>query len=96
MLFPVATVIIIAGVIIMFALSIIKWLLSAIGIIAGDSSIGRGFKAGWTGNSYSNGYEIIDENGYTRTLQPYEGNRYRDDTGAFWVSDDNGNTFRRD
>ena len=98
-IFPIATALMIAAFILYMLILIIKWLLSSIGIMAGDTALGRGFKAGWTGdNSYlgHGGYQITDEHGYTRTLTHYEGNRYRDDTGSFWVSDDGGHSFRRD
>lgn len=97
LLFPVATALVLAFFILSMILAMIRWLLTSIGILAADTSFGRGFISGWTGKrSASTGYQIIDESGYTRTLTPYEGNRYRDDTGAFWKSDDNGNTFYRD
>ena len=96
-LFPVATALILAVIALYVAWTLLIWLLSAIKVLLGGTPIERGFKKGWSGKGQSSsGYEIIDESGYRRTLTPYEGNRYRDDTGAFWVSDDGGNSFRRD
>ena len=96
-LFPVATALILAAIALYIAWTLLIWLLSAIKVLLGGTPIERGFKQGWSGKGQqSSGYEIIDESGYRRTLTPYEGNRYRDDTGAFWVSDDGGNSFRRD
>ena len=96
-LFPVATALILAVIVLYIAWTLLIWLISSIKVLLGGTPIERGFKQGWTGKGQSSGgYQIIDENGYTRTLTPYEGNRYRDDTGAFWVSDDGGNSFRRD
>ena len=96
-LFPVATVLILAVIALYIVWTLLIWLLSSIKVLLGGTPIERGFKRGWSGKGQSSsGYEIIDESGYRRTLTPYEGNRYRDDTGAFWVSDDGGNSFRRD
>ena len=96
-IFPIATALILAAIALYIAFTLLMWLISAIKIMLGGTPIERGFKRGWTGKGESTGgYQIIDEHGYTRTLTPYEGNRYRNDTGAFWVSDDGGNSFRRD
>ena len=96
-LFPVATALMLAVIALYIAWTLLIWLISSIKVLLGGTPIARGFKQGWTGKRESGGgYQIIDEHGYTRTLTPYEGNRYRDDTGSFWVSDDGGNTFRRD
>ena len=96
-LFPVATALILAAIALYVAWILLMWLINAIRILLGGTPMARGFKQGWTGErSSGGGYQIIDEHGYTRTLTHYEGNRYRDDTGSFWVSDDGGNSFRRD
>ena len=95
--FPIVTALIIAAVVLYIAWVLLMWLINAIRILLGGTPMARGFKQGWTGErSSGGGYQIIDEHGYTRTLTHYEGNRYRDDTGSFWVSDDGGNSFRRD
>ena len=97
LIFPIATALILAVIALYIVWTLLMWLISAIRILFGGTAVGRGFKQGWTGKGQSGGgYQIIDENGYTRTLTPYEGNRYRDDTGSFWISDDGGNSFRRD
>lgn len=95
-LFPIATALIIAAFLLYIAFIFISWLISGVIILLGGTPMGRGFKEGWTGKS-SGGtvYELTDENGYTHTLRHYDGNRYYDGHD-FWISDDGGNTFRRD
>lgn len=96
LLFPVATALIIAAVALYLAYLLISWLISALIILFGGTPMGRGFKEGWTGQSQGGAvYELTDENGYTHTLRQYDGNRYYDGHD-FWISDDGGNTFRRE
>ncbi len=95
-LFPVATALIIAAFVLYIALVLIKWFISSLIILLGGTPLERGFKQGWNGTGQGGPvYQITDEYGNTRTLRQYDGNRFYDGTD-FWITDDGGNTFRKD
>ncbi len=80
----------------------VKFVLSFFGKTIGDSSFGKGFKAGLSGEDYEDDeiiYEVY-EDGYTRKLKFFKHygdyDVYKDDTGRYWTSYDGGNTFTRE
>lgn len=86
----------IAAVVIGFIIVIAKFILS----FFGETEFGQAFKRGYNGESEPQSvYEITDEYGYKRTLKPtdrYTSTRYVDDTGSYWITNDNGATFSRE
>ncbi len=74
----------------------IKFILS----FFGETEFGQAFKRGYKGESEPESvYEITDEYGYKRTLKQsnsFNSNRYVDDTGSYWITNDNGATFSRE
>ena len=94
-LFPVATALLIAYFIIVTLIAAIKWILSSIGIMAADTNLGKGFITGWTGKSFEKTYTIRDENGYEHTVKSSDGIHFYGD-GQNYISDDGGNTLRKD
>ncbi len=94
-LFPVATALILAAIILLFLIMFIRWIISAFGIMLGGSGLERGWKQGWSGESTPSEYEITVD-GYTRHLSRLDGNRYRDNVGDVWVTDDGGQTFHKE
>lgn len=75
---------------------VVKFILS----FFGETEFGQAFKRGYNGESEPQSvYEITDEYGYKRTLKPadrYTSTRYVDDTGSYWITNDNGSTFSRE
>lgn len=94
LLFPVATALLIAFFILAFIIGAIKWILSSLGVIAGDTNLGKGFISGLTGKSFEKTYTITDEHGYEHTVKSSDGIHFYGD-GASYISDDGGHTIRR-
>lgn len=96
LLFPVATALILLFIVICLVIALVRFLLSALGILVGDTDLGRGFRQGWTGEGGSSGQYDITVDGYTRHLSHLSGNRYKDNVGDIWVTDDGGHTFHKE
>ncbi len=94
-LFPVATALILAVVALSLLIALIRYLISAIGILLGGSGIERGWRQGYSGERATGEYEITVD-GFTRHLTRLDGNRYQDNVGDVWLTDDGGQTFHRE